>query len=260
MLTLVAAAFTVASVFLAGRKNIWAWPLGLAGAALWVMFALDIGDTGVLLMNGFFCFLYVYNFITWKGFTMPTLFGQAARVKREKSRIRRRLRESEEARQASQELFNEGFFAKFAPATTPTNTSECDMSSSRLQVERDDSLHPGDFIPCEVCGCSLLFRDAFTVEHVAPDFHRFLTGHVAPSHWDVLPFDIKFYCKKDALPYHRIRYVYQRGGENTQGDSYTATVYVEFYKRVVSIHNQGYDDARELISWEQVTENGEQYD
>ena len=66
VLTLIAAVFTIASVYLSVRKNICAWPLGLAGAVLWVWFALDIGDTGVLLMNGFFCFLYCFNFWKWK--------------------------------------------------------------------------------------------------------------------------------------------------------------------------------------------------
>ncbi len=66
MLTLIAALFTCTSVFLAGKKIIWAWPLGFVGSVIWVIFGLQIGDAGITLMNAFFCALYVYNFYQWR--------------------------------------------------------------------------------------------------------------------------------------------------------------------------------------------------
>ena len=205
---------------------------------------------------------------------MPTLFGQAARVKREKGRIRRRLREREEAQLASQQLADEGFFKRFeSHGASPGAPEHC---QDTFAVERDDSLRPGDFVSCEVCGCSLLFRDAFPVEHAAPDFHRFLSGHPAPRHEDVLPFIIKFYCKLHRLPYDRVSYVYQRGGcylpvpdgvfHIEAPPDFTATVYCEFFKRTMSdgeyinmkrAHGAAFTPTG---PWWQVTEEGEQYD
>lgn len=66
MLSLIAAAFTMTSVFLAGRKVIWAWPIGFFGSALWVYFGWQLGDVGVTLMNAFFCCLYIWNFQQWR--------------------------------------------------------------------------------------------------------------------------------------------------------------------------------------------------
>ncbi len=259
MLTLIAAAFTIASVYLSGRKNIWAWPLGLAGAALWVLFALHIGDMGVLLMNGFFVALYIYNFITWKGFTMPTFIGREARIRRLIARTKRDVRRSEETEEAFQRM--QPWFESRRSVMMQAQPAPPEHCGDTFGVEPDDRLRPSDFIPCEVCGCTLLFRDAFPVEHVASDFHHFLVGHPAPRHEDVLPFDIKFYCKLHRLPYERVVYVYQHGGANTVGTEFTATVYTEFFKRTPN-----WVAFREALGagvgpeWRQVTEQGEQYD
>lgn len=255
MLTAIAAVLTVASVYLSGRKNIWAWPLGLAGAALWVVFGLAIHDIGILVMNVFFVALYIYNFASWKGVTMPSFFGREARIRREMSRLRRNLHDGEEREEAVRRLSEAGFFDKFTFTQTPANMEQADMSSSRLNiVEPSPYVDKQTLEDCKTCGCLLSSERSIPVEVAMYDIGFMIAreGRNLPPYENlvhVLRYD--FYCKRDRPSYDRKVYTPQVGGETV----------IEFFCRV-----ENWAERREQFGalvgpeWRQVTEEGEQYD
>lgn len=54
-------------IYLAGRKNLWGWAIGMAMQPLWVVFAI-ITDAWGLILNavGYFT-VYTNNYIKWRG-------------------------------------------------------------------------------------------------------------------------------------------------------------------------------------------------
>ena len=245
MLSLIAGFFTIVSVFLAGKRTIWAWPIGFVAAVIWVTFALSINDLGILLTNLFFCALYVYNFITWKGFTMPSVFGKEARVRREMSRLRRNLRESEEREEAVRRLHESGFFDRFA-MTLPASPGGCDIQ----EVEPSPYVEKQTLEECKTCGCLLSSERSTPVAVAVYDiaFQIAREGQNMPP-YENLVHDIRydFFCKRDRPPYDRVVYVPQVNGETVR----------EFFQFTEKYPHRN-DGQRPL--YRQVTEEGEQYD
>jgi len=70
MITWVAGSLTFLGLYLAGRKTAWAWVVALLGQVLWLIFAIRLRDSGLLVMNLGFAVMYAYNLFRWKGFQM----------------------------------------------------------------------------------------------------------------------------------------------------------------------------------------------
>lgn len=66
MMTWIACFGTLLCIFLAGKKNILAWPIGIAAQLLWVWFSLHVGDLGLLSLNIVVTGLYACNWYTWR--------------------------------------------------------------------------------------------------------------------------------------------------------------------------------------------------
>ncbi len=66
IIELIVSILVLGSVFLAGKKNIWAWPLLIAGQGLFLAYATIAGMAGFYLLNIGMIIAGIRNFILWK--------------------------------------------------------------------------------------------------------------------------------------------------------------------------------------------------
>lgn len=57
---------TLACIWLSGRKNIVAWPVGLVAQALWLVFSFKVGDPGLIFLNVAVTVVYGHNWWLWR--------------------------------------------------------------------------------------------------------------------------------------------------------------------------------------------------
>jgi uncharacterized membrane protein len=55
----------LSSVFLAGKKNIWAWPLLILGQSVFLVYAMATGMAGFFLLNIGMIIAGARNFMLW---------------------------------------------------------------------------------------------------------------------------------------------------------------------------------------------------
>lgn len=63
---LIVSILVLGSVFLAGKKNIWAWPLLIAGQGLFLAYSAIAGMQGFYLLNIGMIIAGIRNFILWR--------------------------------------------------------------------------------------------------------------------------------------------------------------------------------------------------
>jgi nicotinamide riboside transporter PnuC len=62
----VLAAVGILGIWLAGRKNIWGWAIGLFAQVLWVAYALVTVQYGFLLTAFGYGWVYATNWLRWR--------------------------------------------------------------------------------------------------------------------------------------------------------------------------------------------------
>lgn len=229
-------------MFRGKNVNLGSWPLISLTAGL------------VTLQASFLFVPFIPAYVVWgnlvnTGFALINLFYVL------KSRAPATTRRSSTLERYAEKMLSLSIpMSKFVPRlknrTTPF-TEQVNFCS----VERDDSLREGHFAPCETCGCTLLLRDAFPVEHIVFDAQSMYAGRRAPRHEDVLPTEVKFYCKRDKLPYERVVVTPSLGEHSAQFDYYVARRRPQY-----SDDNACAYIGDRVDGWWQVTEDGEQFD
>lgn len=56
----------VTSQYLAGRRSVWGWALGIVAQALWLAYSISTRQWGFLLSVGAYGSVYVINFRRWR--------------------------------------------------------------------------------------------------------------------------------------------------------------------------------------------------
>jgi nicotinamide riboside transporter PnuC len=56
----------IVGIWLAGRRNLWGWAIGLAAQALWIVFALLTGQYGFIFSALAYGFVYGRNWLRWR--------------------------------------------------------------------------------------------------------------------------------------------------------------------------------------------------
>jgi hypothetical protein len=60
------AAVGILGIYLAGRKNLWGWAVGVFAQVLWIIFALVTEQYGFIVSALAYGFIYGKNFLSWK--------------------------------------------------------------------------------------------------------------------------------------------------------------------------------------------------
>ena len=66
LLPLALSVVTVVQMWKVGDRKVWAWSLGLANQALWLVFIVVFGAWGLLLLNGALVVTYTRNLMKWR--------------------------------------------------------------------------------------------------------------------------------------------------------------------------------------------------
>ena len=56
----------IVGVYLAGKKNLWGWAVGVFAQGLWIVFALVTGQYGFIISAVAYGFVYGKNFLAWR--------------------------------------------------------------------------------------------------------------------------------------------------------------------------------------------------
>jgi nicotinamide riboside transporter PnuC len=56
----------IVGIWLAGRRNLWGWAIGLAAQVLWIVFALVTGQYGFIFSALAYGFVYARNWLRWR--------------------------------------------------------------------------------------------------------------------------------------------------------------------------------------------------
>lgn len=59
------AAVGILGIYLAGRKNLWGWAVGVGAQVLWIVFAIVTGQYGFILSALAYGWVYGLNFWKW---------------------------------------------------------------------------------------------------------------------------------------------------------------------------------------------------
>ena len=230
-------------MFRGKNVNLGSWPLISLTAGL------------VVLQASFLFVPFIPAYVVW-GNLVNTAFALINLFYVLKSRAPATTRRSSTLEKYAEKMLSLALpVSAFRRKKTTEPVSDTINFASPFCVERDDSLRPNDFAPCETCGCTLLLRDAFPVEHIVFDSQSMYAGRRAPRHEDVLPTDIKFYCKRDKKPYERVVVTPSLGEYNAQFDFYVPNRRPEY-----SDDNACAYIGDRIDGWRQVTEDGEQFD
>jgi hypothetical protein len=60
------AAVGILGIYLAGKKNLWGWAVGVFAQGLWIIFALVTEQYGFIVSALAYGFIYGKNFLSWK--------------------------------------------------------------------------------------------------------------------------------------------------------------------------------------------------
>lgn len=75
------AAIGILGIYLAGKKNLWGWFIGLSAQALWIVYAIVTQQWGFIASALAYGFIYGKNFLAWKrdakATPKPTMQGAA---------------------------------------------------------------------------------------------------------------------------------------------------------------------------------------
>lgn len=64
--SLVLAVVGILGLYLAGKKNLWGWAIGLGAQILWIIYALTTAQYGFLLSAVAYGFVYAHNWYQWR--------------------------------------------------------------------------------------------------------------------------------------------------------------------------------------------------
>jgi nicotinamide riboside transporter PnuC len=56
----------IVGIWLAGRRNLWGWAIGLAAQVLWIVFALVTAQYGFIFSALAYGFVYARNWLRWR--------------------------------------------------------------------------------------------------------------------------------------------------------------------------------------------------
>lgn len=56
----------IVGIYLAGKKNLWGWAVGVLAQILWVVFAVATQQYGFIVSALAYGFIYGKNFLAWK--------------------------------------------------------------------------------------------------------------------------------------------------------------------------------------------------
>ena len=66
MIAWIAMLCTLASMYLAAKRNTWCWPMGMVGNALWFVYALWTMQTPIVLLNVVLFTMGLYGWKQWR--------------------------------------------------------------------------------------------------------------------------------------------------------------------------------------------------
>jgi hypothetical protein len=66
LIELTVSILSLSSVFMAGKKNILAWPALILAQSIFLIYAIAIGTTGFFLLNIGMIVIAIRNFILWR--------------------------------------------------------------------------------------------------------------------------------------------------------------------------------------------------
>jgi hypothetical protein len=56
----------IVGIYLAGKKNLWGWAVGVFAQILWIVFALITNQYGFIVSAVAYGFVYGKNFLVWR--------------------------------------------------------------------------------------------------------------------------------------------------------------------------------------------------
>lgn len=70
----------VTGLWLAGRKNLYGWAIGIGAQVLWVAFALSTQQYGFLVSAGAYGWVYTKNFLRWRAERAESFVGETGNL------------------------------------------------------------------------------------------------------------------------------------------------------------------------------------